>query len=173
MSGKKKFRAPTAAPASTASNAATPLESVESFSFMECLECHNNGRWYEPPISPYGLARMFDVAAYHQSPLIFKRNVIASCYIPHPLLTRQEFTAWVQDYLIFGNCYMECRRNRLGQTIELRPSQAKYTRRGIDPDQVWFVPTGQRLPDQEPQPAPGDLRCAGISGRATKRHAER
>ena len=75
MSGKKKFRAPTAAPASTASNAATPLESVESFSFgdpiavndraslMECLECHNNGRWYEPPISPYGLARMFDVAA--------------------------------------------------------------------------------------------------------------
>ncbi|END8802972.1 TPA: phage portal protein [Enterobacter kobei] len=152
MSGKKKFRAPTTAPASTASNAATPLESVESFSFgdpiavndraslMECLECHNNGRWYEPPISPYGLARMFDVAAYHQSPLIFKRNVIASCYIPHPLLTRQEFTAWVQDYLIFGNCYMECRRNRLGQPIELRHSQAKYTRRGIDPAQFWFVP---------------------------------
>jgi hypothetical protein len=37
----------------------------------------DNGRWYEPPISPYGIARMFDVAAYHQSPLIFKRNVIA------------------------------------------------------------------------------------------------
>ncbi|WP_140920900.1 phage portal protein [Limnobaculum xujianqingii] len=128
-----------------------PLESVETFSFdspvsvnrmsdlNDCFECSNNGRWYEPPISPYSLAKMLDSAAYHSSPLFFKRNVILSCYIPHPLLSRQDMSAWILDYLIFGNNYMEVRRNRLGDPIELKHSLAKYTRRGVDPDQYWFV----------------------------------
>lgn len=130
---------------------AEPMESVESFSFgdaitvnrmsdlNDCFECANNGLWYETPISTYGLARMLDNAAYHSSPLFFKRNVILSCYIPHPLLSRQDMSAWILDYLIFGNNFMEVRRNRLGEPIELKHSLAKYTRRGVNLDQYWFV----------------------------------
>jgi hypothetical protein len=108
---------------------------------LDCMECADNGVYFEPPISPYGIARMFDSTAYHQSPLVFKRNVITSCYIPHPLLSRQEMSAWVLDYLVFGNNYMEVRRNMLGEPIALKHAQAKYTRRGSDlkKDQYWFI----------------------------------
>ncbi|WP_394804896.1 phage portal protein [Dickeya solani] len=127
------------------------VSSLESFSFgdptpvmderdlLDCMECANNGRWYEPPISPYGIARMFDVAVHHQSPLAFKANVIASCYQPHPLLTRQAFKAFVLDYLVFGNAYLELRRNLFNQPLTLRHAHAKYTRRGVEIDQYFFV----------------------------------
>ncbi|WP_435954074.1 phage portal protein [Dryocola sp. BD626] len=134
-------------------SATMEASAVESFSFgdpiavtdrsmlLDCMECADNGVYFEPPISPYGIARMFDSTAYHQSPLVFKRNVITSCYIPHPMLSRQEMSAWVLDYLVFGNNYMEVRRNVLGEPIALKHAQAKYTRRGSDlkKDQYWFI----------------------------------
>jgi capsid portal protein len=40
----------------------------------------------------------------------------------------------VEDYLVFGNAYLEKRTNRLGGILSLEPSLAKYTRRGIDLD---------------------------------------
>jgi len=128
-----------------------PIDEIQSFSFgdstpimdqrdlQDCMECAKNGRWYEPPISPYGLARMLEGAVHHQSPLIFKRNVIMSCYKPHPLLSRQDASAFIMDYLVFGNAYLELRENRLGEPLKLKHTLAKYTRRGEDLDQYWFV----------------------------------
>lgn len=128
-----------------------PIEEIQSFSFGEptaimdqrdlqdCMECAKNGRWYEPPISTYGLARMVEGAVHHQSPLIFKRNVIMSCFKPHPLLSRQDASAFIMDYLVFGNAYLELRENMLGQPLKLKHSLAKYTRRGENLDQYWFV----------------------------------
>ncbi len=43
--------------------------------------CADNGRYYETPISWYGLARQFGYASWHQSALFFKRNVLAGCFI--------------------------------------------------------------------------------------------
>ena len=49
------------------------------------------------------------------------------------------------DYLVFGNAFLELRKNKLGQPLRLQCSPAKFTRRGVEPDTYWFV-----LPGKEP-----------------------
>lgn len=126
-------------------------QSVEAFSFgdpvpvldgrdmLDYIECWQNNKWYEPPISFDGLAKSFRAATHHSSPIYFKRNLLANLFVPHPLLSRTDFNRWLLDYLIFGNGYLEKRQNRLGGTMKLLPSLAKYTRRGVDLDSYWFV----------------------------------
>ncbi|MGL5948164.1 MAG: phage portal protein [Aeromonas sp.] len=119
----------------------SPPERINSkHDLFDAAECLSNGRWYEPPISFYGLARSFDCAVHHQSPLYFKRNVICSCFIPTPLLNRQDMAALALDYLVFGNAYLEAERSKTGKLLKLRHLPAKYVRRGDTLDQYWFVP---------------------------------
>ena len=99
-------------------------------------------RWYEPPVSFAGLARTYLAAVHHSSPIAVKRDILSSTYIPHRLLSQQSFARFVQDYLVFGNAYLEKRTNRLGGVLTLEPALAKYTRRGIDPDTYWFAQYG-------------------------------
>ncbi|WP_176579766.1 hypothetical protein [Sodalis glossinidius] len=47
--------------------------------------------------------------------------------------------ALVLDFLVFGNAYLEARRNRLGQVIRLIRTPAKYMRRGEQAGRYWFV----------------------------------
>lgn len=108
----------------------------ELFGFMECAE---NDRWYEPPLSFDGLARQFFGAVHHQSSLYFKRNVIMGCFMPHPLLPRQVMSAFVLDYLVLGNAYLERRRNRLSGTLALKHVPARQARRGLQDDHYYFV----------------------------------
>ena len=105
-------------------------------------ECVELDRWYEPPISMDGLARTYRSAVHHSSAIQVKRNILTSTYIPHRLLSKQAFSRFAQDFLVFGNAYLEKRMNRLGQIMELRASLAKYTRRGIEPDTYWFAQYG-------------------------------
>lgn len=63
---------------------------------------------------------------HHSSPINVKRNILTSTFIPHPLLSQQAFSRFVQDYLVFGNAYLEKRTNR----------------RGVDLDTYWFVQYG-------------------------------
>lgn len=107
--------------------------------FLDCMECAKNGDYYETPISFYELGRLFEVATYHQSALYFKRNVIVGCYQLHPLLSRQAAMAVVLDYLTFGNAYLHLVKNRLGKPLRLEHIPAKYTRRGVNLDQYWYV----------------------------------
>ncbi|HGF2305544.1 TPA: phage portal protein, partial [Escherichia coli] len=71
--------------------------------------------------------------------LYFKRNALNGCFVPHPLLSRQAFSAFALDWFVFGNAYLEVRRNRLGEPLLLRPALAKYTRRGSDLDTYWYL----------------------------------
>ena len=109
---------------------------------LDSMYCADNGRYYETPISWYGLARQFGYASWHQSALFFKRNVLAGCFIPHKLLSRQAFSAFALDWFVFGNAYLEMRRNRLHGPMGFRNSLAKYTRRGSDLDTYWFIQSG-------------------------------
>ena len=102
-----------------------------------------------------GLARTFRAAVHHSSPLNVKRNILTSSFIPHPLLSQQAFSRFVQDYLVFGNTYLEKRTNRLGGVIGLEPALAKFTRRGTDLDTYWFVQYG--LSTQPYQFTPGNV----------------
>lgn len=109
---------------------------------IDHLQALNNGRWYEPPLSLDGLARAFHASPHHASAIHLKRNLLVGSFQPTRLLDRAAFKAWVQDYLIFGNGYLERRSNRLGDPLRLAHLMAKYTRRGVKPEQWFFLQAG-------------------------------
>lgn len=116
-----------------------PVPVMDRREVFDYLECWMNGRWYETPISWEALARSFRSSTHHSSALYFKRNILASTFIPHKLLDRTTFSAFTMDYLIFGNAYLERSRNRLGRTLTLSHALSKYVRRGADLDSYFFV----------------------------------
>jgi PBSX family phage portal protein len=142
--------------------AAAPRD-VEAFSFgdpepvldrrelLDMIQCWANDRWYEPPVSRVGLARAFRASAHHSSAILFKRNLVAASMIdPTPVLSRATFAKAVQDWLVFGDCYFQIVRNRLGGVLRLDYAPAKYVRRGIDPGRFWYVPGGAPETEFEP-----------------------
>lgn len=120
-----------------------PVPVTGAYDLLDCMECAKTDKWYETPLDFYSIARAFRSAVHHESPLLFKRNVIMSCFIPHKSLSYQEMNAYVLDYLVFGNGYLERRRNLFGGLLQLKRSPAKYTRRGIDLGTYYFVQTWQ------------------------------
>lgn len=117
----------------------------DTVSVMDKMDLYNyfqaylNGKWYEPPISFDALAKGFRVNSHHSSAIYVKRNILSGTYIPHPLLSRKDFEAITLDFLVFGNAYLEVRRNRIGGAIKLQPSLAKYTRKGVEKGKYYFV----------------------------------
>lgn len=126
-----------------------PVPVLDRNELMDYLECVVMDRWYEPPISFDGLARTYRAAVHHSSPLGVKRNILTSTLIPHRLLNQQTFSRFVQDYLVFGNAYLEKRTSRLGGALSLEPSLAKYTRRGTEPGAYWFAHYGHMIEPYE------------------------
>ena len=108
-----------------------PVPVLDRRELLDYVECVQMDRWYEPPVSFDGLARTFRAAVHHSSPIAVKCNILTSTYIPHPLLSQQAFSRFVQDYLVFGNAYLEKRTNRFGEVIALEPALA-----------YWFVQYG-------------------------------
>ncbi|MGY0146179.1 phage portal protein [Edwardsiella tarda] len=119
-----------------------PVPVLDRRELLDYMECVALDRWYEPPVSFDGLARIMRAAVHHSSAIAVKCNILTSTFIPHPLLSQQAFSRFVQDYLVFGNAYLEKRTNRLGEVIALEPVLAKYTRRSLDLENYWFVQYG-------------------------------
>jgi capsid portal protein len=79
---------------------------------------------------------------------MLKRNLIAASFDPvprsasdpTPILSRSAFGKAVQDYLVFGNAYLEARRNVLGGIMDLHHALAKYTRRGLVDGEFFWTP---------------------------------
>ncbi len=122
------------------------LDKREIFDYLECVQIDN---YYEPPISFNGLARTFRAAPHHSSAIYVKRNILTSTFIPNKYLSRQTFDSWALDFLLFGNGYLEERNNRLGQSLNLKHSPAKFTRRGVDLETYWFVQYGYDIKPYE------------------------
>ncbi|QJT83433.1 phage portal protein [Kosakonia sp. MUSA4] len=130
---------------------AAPAQSMEAFTFgepvpvldkrdiLDYVECIDNGQWYEPPVSFSGLAKSMRAAVHHSSPIYVKRNILVSTYIPHPLLSRQDFTRFALDYMVFGNAFIEQSRSVTGRPLKYETSPAKYTRRGVEQDTYWYI----------------------------------
>ncbi len=131
--------------------AAAPQPGIEAFTFgdpvpvldgreiLDYLECWQNGRWYEPPLSLDGLAKSTRASVYLQSGIGFKRNMLERTFIPHKLLSRAAFGQFALDWLWCGNAYLEKRRNMLGQALGLLPPLAKYMRVGTEPGEYFQV----------------------------------
>lgn len=117
-----------------------PEPVLDRATILDMLECWHNHRWYEPPISREGLARAFRASPHHSSAIILKRNMLAASLEPTPYLSRATFEAAVQDYLVFGDCFFQAVRNRLGSVMRLDHSLSKYTRRGLEVGSFWWVP---------------------------------
>lgn len=130
---------------------AAPLPRVEAFTFgdptpvldsrglLDYVECWQNGRWYEPPISLDGLARTTRSNVFLQSGLTFKRNMLARTFVPHRLLSLEAFEQLSLDWITFGMAYVENRKSVLGSPVTLQPCLAKYMRRGVDLDSFFMV----------------------------------
>lgn len=124
--------------------AAKPAPGIEAFTFgdptpvldrrelLDYVESWWNGRWYEPPVSMDGLAKGFRSSPHHSSAIYMKRNLLASLFVPHRLLSRDAFTRLAQDFLVFGNAYLERIDNIARRAMQLTPSLAKFTRVGKD-----------------------------------------
>ncbi len=121
-----------------------PIPVLDRRELLDYLECVAMGKWYEPPISLDSLAKTFRATVHHASPIYVKRNILLSTFVPHPLLSRSEFSRFALDYLTFGNAYLERVENRLGRPMRLRTSLAKYTRRGVDLETYWFLQLGKQ-----------------------------
>lgn len=137
----------------TPPDAATTPAKAEAFSFGDPIPVTDgydflytgcwmmgNSEWYEPPVDLTALAQTYRATAHHGSAIQVKRNILLRSFIPHPLLSRQAFSALATDYLVFGNGYVEQIRGRLGKLLALRPARAKYVRRGADLERYFWVP---------------------------------
>ncbi len=117
-----------------------PIPVLSQREIFDYLEAMSNGKYYEPPLSLTGLSRIYRASVHHGSAIQVKRNILKSCFIPHPKFSLQDFSAAALDYLIFGNAYVQGIKNRLGKVVRYQSSPAKFTRVGILPNQYWWVP---------------------------------
>ncbi|MEJ2795955.1 Presumed portal vertex protein, partial [Iodobacter sp. LRB] len=62
-----------------------PSAVLDRRELLDFLECVNNGKWYEPPMSFDGLAKTYRATVHHSSPLQVKRNILLKTFIPQPL----------------------------------------------------------------------------------------
>ena len=73
---------------------------------LDNMYCADNGRWYETrwtgtvwqelPANVPGISLRFTLSAMY----------CLGCYIPHPLLSRQDFSALALDWFVFGNAFL-------------------------------------------------------------------
>lgn len=111
---------------------------LDRHELLSYSECWWNGRWYEPPVKPKQLSQMLQASAHHGSAIRVKRNLLVKHFIPHRLLSRDEFAKFALDFLVMGNAYLEAVPNIAGRTAALRNSLAVNTRRGRE-GRFWFV----------------------------------
>src|SRR3978361_91703 len=104
-----------------------PIPMMDRRDIMDYLECAVMDHWYEPPVSFDGLAKSFRAAVHHSSPIYMKRNVLVSLFEPHRLLSKQDFSRYALDFLVFANAFLEARYNRLGGVMKVGPWSAKNT----------------------------------------------
>jgi len=120
-----------------------PTPVLDSHGIFDYLECWQNGRWYEPPLSLDGLSKTTRANVYLRSGLRFKVNMLSRTFRPHKLLSRENFEQFALDFVTFGMAYLERRNSMLGNAMRLVPSLAKYTRRGVEPGAFYLVRGGK------------------------------
>ena len=120
-----------------------PTPVLETNQLFYWGECWTHQKWYEPPVDLDGLAKTLQAAPHHSSSIYVKRNILVKCFVPHPLLSRMEFSRFALDFLVFGNAYLERVQSITAKTLPLKAALAKYMRRGLELDSYYFVPTFQ------------------------------
>lgn len=99
--------------------------------------------YYVPPISQSGLAKLLRANGHHGTIPYFCRNMVVRWYLDSPVLRRAELGKAAFDRRVFGHCYLQKIKNRLGQILELRHLPAVPMRRMKEPDRYCMLISGQ------------------------------
>lgn len=122
----------TGGPAAEAFTFGDPIPVLDRRELLDYVECVVMDKWHEPPVSFDGLPRTFRAAVHHSSPINVKRNILTSTFIPHPLLSQQAFSRFVQDYLVrqrlSGKAHQPARRHSVAGnwTGEIHPTRHRF-----------------------------------------------
>lgn len=114
-------------------------EAMDRSSWYDYRECWIAGDYYEYPIQPNILAKLQIASPHHASAINLKLNMIRRLQQPTPEFSRQAFSSWALDYLIFGNAYVEGQYSRTGRLLKLQHALALYMRRGVKLDHYYMV----------------------------------
>ncbi|WP_178124452.1 phage portal protein [Spartinivicinus ruber] len=106
---------------------------------------NHNGEYYEPPVSLTGLAKLLRANPHHSACAGFKRNMLVKHYKPCDLLPRQAMYRACYDFNVFGNCYFKRLLNPFKQTIRLQHVPAINIRKGVKPDQYYWLNPDRKL----------------------------
>lgn len=114
-----------------------PVPVLDGYEWTGYLDAYWTGHYYEPPVSPYGLAKTLRSNVHHAAAIYLKRNILVSTFQPSAALSSEAFSRFALDFLVFGNAFLQVIRARNGRILSLRPSPAKYTRVGKDGAHWW------------------------------------
>ena len=98
-----------------------------------------NNRFYIPPVSQRGLAKLRHVNAHHGTALVFKRNMVLKYFKPNRFISLAEFKKIVMDALVFGHCYSRIYSNGFGNITRLTHLPAVNMRQLVDSNQFTLL----------------------------------
>lgn len=116
------------------------LDRAEILNYFEPVLMYQ--KYYNPPINLSYLSKALNSSAHHQSAITVKKNILLSTCKTTALLPRTQLEKLVQDYLVFGNAYIEIKRNRFGNVMALNAPLAKYMRVGVEQGVFYQVVNG-------------------------------
>ena len=102
------------------------LDRAEVLNYFESVLMYE--KYYNPPIN--------------LSAITVKKNILLSTCKTTALLPRTQLEKLVQDYLVFGNAYIEKAVNLFGKVVLLKSPLAKYMRVGVETGVFYQIVNG-------------------------------
>ncbi|WP_410000078.1 phage portal protein [Photobacterium sp. TY1-4] len=130
--------------ADTETNTEAEKPAASCFSFDNHAEPVDSGRWltdynelfyndmddyWEPPISPNGLAQIARANAYHGSALIARANYVTGRFVSGGGMRKRLVQGYCRDYFTFGHAALLKIRDHFRRVVRLEPISAMYVRR--------------------------------------------
>ena len=116
------------------------LDRAEVLNYFESVLMYE--KYYNPPINLSSLAKALNASAHHNSAITVKKNILLSTCKTTALLPRTQLEKLVQDYLVFGNAYIEKTVNSFGKVVSLKSPLAKYMRVGVETGVFYQIVNG-------------------------------
>jgi PBSX family phage portal protein len=108
-----------------------PVEISQEQSLLDYAHSYLVDGFYQPPFNLEHFDKAARANVYCRSGIQVKRNIlIATLVYSTKIITLEELTAFVNDYLTTGNGYLIKIRNMLGEVVQLRHLPALYMRVG-------------------------------------------
>lgn len=128
-----------------------PTPVLDGYDYLSMFEMQLMVDYYEPPVRPENLVKSLGANQHHASAIQVKRNILTSCFNSHQLLSTASFKTLVYSYLVFGNAYLERKKNRIGGKFPAKPVPTIPMRRMKDPDKfLQLLPGGAGRHEFEP-----------------------